>query len=124
MQLTIEVPDALRGRIQQLEKHFPEVLERVISELLASQDLHPDPAAAVQDAEEVLDILADYPSPDRVLSLRPSATLQHRVEELLDRKKSGGTTSDEDIEIERYLMLEHLVRVAKTRALKRLASAQ
>jgi hypothetical protein len=115
MHLTIEVPDSLKPRIQQIQASLPEMLERVVTEMLAES------SREFQQEEEVLEFLADNPTPEQILSLRPSAGLQARVSELLEKRKAGSLSSRENIELERYLMLEHLVRLAKARARERLA---
>jgi hypothetical protein len=52
-------------------------------------------------------------APDQVLALRPFPELQARVSALLARSKTGELSQQENTELERYLMLEHLVRLAK-----------
>lgn len=44
--------------------------------------------------------------------------MQKRVELLIERKKEGKITAAEVEEMERYFTLEHIVRLAKARALK------
>jgi hypothetical protein len=49
--------------------------------------------------------------------------LQARTIELLDRNKSGTLSRSEEVELDRYLLLEDLVRLAKTHAYKNLQTA-
>jgi len=67
-----------------------------------------------------LQVLTSNPTPERVLALRPSPRLQARASELLARSKRGELLRQEEAELERYLMLEHLVRLAKAHAAQRL----
>jgi hypothetical protein len=60
-------------------------------------------------------------APAQALTLRPSPELQERVSELLYRSKEGELTQQEATELERYLMLDHLVRLAKAHAARHAA---
>jgi O-succinylbenzoate synthase len=66
--------------------------------------------------EEVIDFIAAGTSPDRVAAFRPSEAAKQRVGELVQREKTTGLTADESSELEHYLQLEHLMRLAKARA--------
>jgi hypothetical protein len=48
--------------------------------------------------------------------------MQARVSELLRQSKDGGLSRAEETELDRFLYLEHLVRLAKGRALGLTAS--
>jgi len=54
--------------------------------------------------------------PEQVLAIRPSPELQACVSELLGRNKERELSRQEETELERYLTLEHLVRLAKAHA--------
>ena len=54
---------------------------------------------------------------EEILSLRPSNALQSRVQELLEKNREEGLTPAEEQEWQQYEYLEHLVRMAKARAL-------
>jgi hypothetical protein len=69
---------------------------------------------------DVLEILARLPAPQEVLALRPSAALQERISALLDRQRNGGLSADEEREWEQYKYVEHLVRIAKAKAVLKL----
>ena len=56
------------------------------------------------------------------ITIRPSPELQARVSELLHRNKEGELSQREGAELERYLTLEHLVRLAKAHAYRQLAA--
>ncbi len=63
--------------------------------------------------------MARLPSPEEVLGLRPATHLQDRIEELLAKNRAGGLSAEEQREWNRYQYLEHLVRLAKVRAIQR-----
>ncbi|HYU35743.1 MAG TPA: hypothetical protein VEW48_26600 [Thermoanaerobaculia bacterium] len=66
--------------------------------------------------EELIDFIAAGSSPRSVIAFRPSEATRARVAELLSREKAGGLTPDEGSELEHYLQLEHIMRLAKARA--------
>lgn len=66
--------------------------------------------------EEIVDFIVAGTSPDNVVAFRPSEGAKRRVAELIEREKTTGVMSDETSELEHYLQLKHLVRLAKARA--------
>lgn len=66
--------------------------------------------------EELVDFIASETRPGSIAAFRPSEDSKARVTELLTRKKQGGLSSAEQSELEHYLQLEHLMRLAKARA--------
>ena len=113
--ITIRVPDELGRQLEPFRDRLPEVLERGLRDILA------EGGTQVADADAIIAVLASRPTPEQLLGLRPSADLQSRVSELLRRSKDGAASRAEEAELEKYLVLEHLVRLAKARALEQLA---
>ena len=72
--------------------------------------------------EEVVDFIAAGPSPGKVVAFRPSEESRRRVADLIAREKVEGLSAEESSELEHYLQLEHLMRLAKARATQHLAS--
>jgi hypothetical protein len=72
--------------------------------------------------EEFVDFLAAGTTPQGVIDFRPSEAAKARVVELIRLQKSGSLTSDEAAELNQYLQIEHLMRLAKARARERLAA--
>jgi len=72
--------------------------------------------------EEVAEFLAKL-DPEKLLEIKPSAEVQYRVEELIEKRKESGLTPDEQYELDRYLALEYLISLAKARARIHLAAA-
>ena len=66
--------------------------------------------------EEVIDFIASGPSSSGLVGFRPSAEANERVELLIEREKTGGLSPDEKKELDRYLELEHIMRLIKARA--------
>lgn len=72
--------------------------------------------------EEVADFIAEL-DPKKLLTLKPSTTVQERVETLLFKKRETALTQEEQYELDRYLALEHLISLAKIHARKLLKAA-
>jgi hypothetical protein len=109
--ITIRVPDDLGRQLEQYRDRLPELLERGL------RDVQVEDIADVHAATDIIAALTSQPTPEQVLALRPSDAMQARVSELLRRSKAEGLTRAEETELDRYLYLEHLVRLAKARAL-------
>jgi hypothetical protein len=111
MDLTLTIPDELATRLRTVEDRLPEILELGLREWLST----PPAYAGLND---VLETLARLPSPEEVLALRPAPSLQDRIEA---KKRAGGLSDEERREWERYEYIEHLIRLAKARAIQRQA---
>lgn len=70
----------------------------------------------VKAYEEIVDFIAAGTTPQNVIAFRPSEAAQGRVEYLLAREKDSSLTRAEKLELDHYLQLEHLMRLAKARA--------
>lgn len=71
--------------------------------------------------EEVIEFIAAGTSPQNVVAFRPSRSARERVAELIQREKTATLSTDEKSELDHYLQLEHLMRLAKARARRHLA---
>ena len=111
MDLTVSIPDELATRLRAVEDRLPEILELGLREWLST-------APGYAGLADVLETLACLPSPEEVIALRPSAPLQARIETLLEKIQADGLSADERKEWEQYEYIEHLIRMAKVRALQ------
>lgn len=59
-------------------------------------------------------------SPRKVLAYKASPKAQERVTLLLEKNRIEGLTTEENSEMERYMTVEHIVRLAKAKALQKL----
>jgi len=69
--------------------------------------------------DEIVDFIASGSTPDDVAAWRPSKKSLERVARLLEREKTGALSPDEQSELNHYLEIEHLMRLAKARARKK-----
>jgi len=71
--------------------------------------------------DEIIDFLAGH-NPQKVINFHPSDKTQKRVEFLIEKKQENSLSNKEKSELDYFLMLEHIIRLAKARALKSLAA--
>lgn len=65
--------------------------------------------------DEMVEFIASS-NPQNVISFRPSEGTKARVADLIAREKTDGLAEDEKSELDNYLHIEHLMRLAKARA--------
>ncbi len=68
-------------------------------------------------SEEVASFIASN-NPAKVLAFRPSEETTQRVSDLIEREKADGISAEEKRELDYYMQLEHLMRMAKIYARK------
>jgi hypothetical protein len=69
---------------------------------------------------ELVDFIADM-APAKIIAFRPSDETRRRVTDLVSREKTSGLSRDETSELNHFLEIEHLMRLAKARARQLLA---
>lgn len=73
--------------------------------------------------DELVDFIAAGSPPGRLLHFQPSVETRERVHELIRKEKGAGLLPEEASELDDYMKLEHLMRLAKARA-RRLAGGE
>ncbi|MFO0789151.1 MAG: hypothetical protein U0805_06820 [Pirellulales bacterium] len=71
--------------------------------------------------DELVDLIASGCGPEGVANFQASAATRQRVEDLISKEKSRDLSVEEESELDHYLHLEHVVRLAKARAHERLS---
>ena len=66
--------------------------------------------------DEIVDFIAAGTTPSRVAHFEASAEVKERVADLIHREKTTGLNADETSELDYFLKMEHLMRLAKARA--------
>jgi Na+-transporting NADH:ubiquinone oxidoreductase subunit NqrF len=112
--ITLNLSDDLAERLRKHEDRLPEILE------LGLRELNAETQRGFEGAVEVLELLAALPSPEEIVRLKPSERLQRQVQDLRQKSRAGKLTPQEEEDWERYQFLEHLVRMAKTKAYSKL----
>jgi hypothetical protein len=77
----------------------------------------------VKPYEELVQFIASL-GPREVIDFKPSETARQRVWELIERQKATALPTDEKAELDHYIEVEHLMRLAKARARQLLAHGQ
>lgn len=72
--------------------------------------------------DEFVDFIAGGTTPQGVIDFRPSEQTKARVADLIRRQKAVSLTNEETAELNQYLQIEHVMRLAKARARQRLAA--
>ena len=73
--------------------------------------------------EELVQFIASL-SPREVVNFTPSEAARQRVWELIERRKSSGLETAEQAELDHYLEIEHIMRLAKAKARQLMAHGQ
>jgi hypothetical protein len=74
--------------------------------------------------EEIIDFIAAGTTPSGIVTFQPSKETKARVADLIYREKTTGLSPEETTELNHYLQLEHLMRLAKARARAHLSHEQ
>jgi hypothetical protein len=73
---------------------------------------------------EIIEFIAAGTTPDAVAQFLPSPEAQRRVAELIEREKEEGLSQEEVAELDHFMELEHILRMAKAKARQILARGQ
>ena len=74
------------------------------------------PTNHIKAYDEIIELFANGTSPQQIVSFKPSLESKKRVQELLQKNKSGSLTSEEEAELDDFGQIEHLMRLVKARA--------
>jgi hypothetical protein len=76
--------------------------------------------ATIAAQDQIANFLADA-IPERILAFKFSASIQKRIAVLVQRKKEGVISDADHAELERYLLYDNLIGLAKARAMVRIS---
>ena len=65
---------------------------------------------------EIVDFIAAGTTPEAVMDFHPSREAQQRLAILIEREKAGSVSPEEKAELDHFMELEHILRMAKARA--------
>ena len=65
---------------------------------------------------EIVDFIAAGTTPEAVMDFHPSRQAQQRLAILIEREKAGSVSPEEKAELDHFMELEHILRMAKARA--------
>jgi len=73
---------------------------------------------------EIIDLIAAGTTPEAVAHFRPSPEAQQRVSELIGQEKENALSPEEKAELDHFMELEHILRMAKAKARQILSRGQ
>jgi len=73
---------------------------------------------------EIIDFIAAGTTPEEVANFHPSSEAQQRIAELLEREREERISRQEKAELEHFMELEHILRMAKAKARQILSRGQ
>lgn len=76
---------------------------------------------ATSVTDEIVDFIANE-NPTKLLAFKVSDAAHKRVFSLIEKSKTEQLSETEQAELDRYLLLEHLMRLAKIKAYQKLYS--
>ena len=114
--LVIDIPDDLAHRLKPYHNHLSAILEIGLDQFDPGEML-PAEADFSAELDGIIDFLRSAPSPEAVIGLRASKAFQVRISELLEKNRNEGLTAAEAAWWEKFEYVEHLIRLAKAKAL-------
>jgi predicted phage-related endonuclease len=73
--------------------------------------------------DEIVDFIARGSGPSAVSSFQPSKQTKERIAALIGKEKLENLTAEERAELDHYMHIEHIMRLAKARAKQILSAA-
>ncbi|MFM2431367.1 MAG: hypothetical protein RLZZ511_2580 [Cyanobacteriota bacterium] len=110
MQITLNIPEEVVTQLGALEQALPQALQIVLQELVAR------PQEGFNGFAEVLEFLANLPTPAEILALRPSPALQTQIDQLSTKYQNQSLAPEEAQLWKQYEYLEQVIRIAKAKA--------
>jgi hypothetical protein len=74
------------------------------------------PMSTARVYEEIVEFIAAGTSPRGVVGFQPSAAARAHVADLLSQEKTTGLSAEEQSDLDHFVELEHIMRLAKARA--------
>jgi len=111
-QLTIQLPDELANRLQPILHRLPELLSQLVETNTPETPIITDSTTYT----EVLDFLIKQPTPEEIAKFKVSPQAQTRLQNLLEKNRTGTITMEENSELDIYEQLDQLMISLKARA--------
>ena len=114
VEIRMQVPDNLAQRLQPMYDWLPTVLELSLIGFKTP---------AVQTASEIIEFLAQGPSPSEVMTYHVSDRAQERLSRLLAINEAGLASKEEQSELDEIEQIEHVTILLKAKAQEKLTQA-
>jgi hypothetical protein len=107
--ITLDISDELSEQLAKMGGNPSDWLLQRLPELLAS----PQPLLPTHVYHYILNFIANNPTPQQIADFRPTPEMQERLQTLLDRNRAGHLTAAEQLELEEYERIEHIIILLK-----------
>jgi len=114
MSNALMISDEMARQLKPYETELSDILELGLREWQARGE------SGYSGLNDVLEKLASLPTPEEVLALRPAPRFQERLNELLETNRTSSLSQADRREWDQYQYVEHLVRMAKISATRKL----
>lgn len=114
--ITLEVPDDLAARLDQLRDRLPDLLPEVLTLLASDNGRTTVPSMRYRVFEEMIDFLASSPTSEQIIAHKVSARAQERLAELLEKNREEGLSEAENAELDVYEQVDYVMSLLKARA--------
>jgi len=114
-QIILNIPDELLEQLEKTGENPADWLSQHLSNFLKSPSTLP-----AHLYHYILHFIVSNPTPEQNSDFRPTAEMQERLKTLLERDRTGKLTPSEQIELDEYERIEHIVIMLKTGNLKNL----
>lgn len=115
--ITLEVPDDLAMQIFPLRDRMPDLLAKWLrAESPTPKQSVNGNAKTAPLYREIIDFLAAEPAPEQLTAFRISPEANLRLEDLLDKNREEGLTTEETSELDAYLQARDLLILLKADA--------
>ncbi len=74
--------------------------------------------------DEITDFLASSPTAEQIIAYKPSADLERRAQDLLERNRQNQISPDERSEMDEFMHMEHFMTLLKAKARLRLVGKE
>ncbi|MEM1359092.1 MAG: hypothetical protein AAGF89_12875 [Bacteroidota bacterium] len=72
--------------------------------------------------DKIIQFLTSFPTPEEVLAFTPPVESQSRLTELLNEQSARDLSQEEKQELDYFMLVEHIMRMARFTAKERLAA--
>lgn len=117
MKVTLELPDELASSLPKSRRAMTAIVVNGLAQQQRRQ------RKQISDWHDVMEFLATLPTPEQVLALRATPEQSKRVRALLAKNQDGDLTPSEEAEMDAMIELNHVVSLAKGRALVKLKAS-
>ena len=115
--ITLEVSDDLAAQISPVRDRLPNLISQALELLPVGQEKSILPqSTSFPVFDEMIDFLASGPTSRQIIEHKVSATLQKRLETLLEKNREEGLTMAEAAEMNAFRQVNHVMIRLKARA--------